>query len=790
MRRTLSILALVLLTFTADAAQYNSPYGSSNNAITFLRSSTKVNFQTGTDAASNTPSLETVVAVTPRTSAIVTDHADGGTEALGAGITGKIWGRCQAVSGAVYLLAPGGAWQKVKTFAGEAIWAIYTSKKGYVFVATGAGKIYRSVLADGTDDWTTVLTFPAATINGRQWSFADKGDGVTLWISEYGGSLLADDNAAQRIYKSTDSGANWTQIFKFSTDFPSDFHAGIHIHKIVYNKYNDTLYMAHGDTDPNYIYKSVGGVAGNWQRIDFRYLQYGTTYIYMQPTSAIVRSDGNILWFDDAGRSGVWLHNTSNDTFTYINAGNAPNGFYFDAKLIDGVIYAPTESADASRNILSVLDPMFPYQTSWIDLVNSGAVGQGWEYVAGKGSDGYIYFQYKNGATLGTKKYKAVTLTRATGISVDPAITNLQGDPFSNIGSGGWTSYANQTTPGGFYGSYFMAAKSTDTNRFTINRVDPISVTIYAKQYGLPTAATSIRIYPKWYNGVTQLSTGAPNEFLASRVPDDYYRKFSYTINPAASNATTDSMKLHFVPASAGNFRIGAISVLQGTSRPQLIQLSRAAESSSTTIGTAIPSTATIIGSAASRDHFDTTGTYTLWSVKNAGGTKWMAVVANNGQLKLIDDTHAVGAPVITTVTGLPTQTLNVVDGDPPQDTYSWAVTLGGGNASLYLASQRSDVESVSAAYTHSNDLTVHYDGSGVSSGTEWGGMVLWRALYNAILSTANMTQFWSSGYVTANQPDSGLMSVVSGETVSHDSYVFGKGKLSSGRGMSTVTRP
>jgi len=717
------------------------------NAV-FSRASVKANFQTGNDTASGSPQIETVVTSKNHASAIVDDHADGPTDAIGSGNTGLVWGRCQGDLTNLYMLNPmaGTGWLKVKTFSVREVRSVHISQySGAVFVCLNFGETYRSALGDGTDDWTLIKTFPHSSLYGKQWSFADKGNG-TLWLAEYGGSFLADDNAAQRIYRSDDDGLTWSEIFKFSVDAPADWHTGIHLHKIIYNPYNDTLYMSHGDTDPNYIYKSAGGISGNWQKIaSSAYLQYGTTYVYAQPTSAIVRPDGKIIWFDDSGRTGAWLHDPSDDSFSFINMSISSSSFFFDAKVIDGVVYAATESENNNANVIAVFDPLYPYDVIWLDSVASGQTGQGWEYVAGKGNDGYVYFQYKDGATVGTKKYRVVSLSRKSGLTVDPAITNLHGDPFSDIGSGGWGAYTNRETPGGFYGAYYMACKATNTNRPAINRTDPIVVVIYARRNAVPTGSTTIKIFPRWMQGAsTILASATTVEFAANRVPEDYYKKFSFFLDPTGSPVGTDSMRLDISPVLAGNFRIGAVEIFQGSYRERLIQRSRIADSYTTTLPAALPTTCTIVGVCSPRYQFDATGQYSLFSAKNASGTSWFKLIIHNGQLKIIDDAHDNASPVLATTTGLPLQTTNIRIGDPPPDIYFWALRFEAGVVTLMVSTQRSNLETVAAAYSPSNDLTVLYDGCSETAGEEIGGSIIRRLVFSDALGSEDIKTYWS----------------------------------------------
>lgn len=574
--------------------------------------------------------------------------------------------------------------------------------------------------------------------------------------------VSAGFNDATRIYYSSDEGGTWSTIFNLASNAASAgagyYFAGLHLHKVIYNPTNNTLYFAHGDTDPNYIYKADTGGAGTWTRLTFAYVTYTGSYTYLQPTECQVLSNGDLLWGDDTGRCGMWIHHISDDTFSFVNMNLSGNAhFIAHGQVIDGVRYVASQSQSTDANYLIAMDPDNPANYVNIDRTSGGTVN-GWDTIAGKGNDGYIYTGIYSGTNRTTKKIKANYLKYRYGLSVDPISGNGVLDPFDNLtASGDWSSYAGgvHSATGGKYLSTYRIMGAAESNKYTLNNLtDKIVLTVWMKGLTRTGSGPSIRIYIKQYNSSnTYLAQTAIYVARTLSVTEDYWTPFSIQIDPTAFNASTAKITLSTSPV---NSTWGACcwNLEQTTKvRTKLSQIASAsaADSITTTLPSALPATCTVVGVASVRYQFDAVGIYTLFEAKNAGGTKWVKVIFYNGQIMMIDDSHDQTAPIITTSTGVVQTAMLTTNclGDLPPDSYFWALQFyndGSAKVALHVASQRTPLEEPTAvAYTRSNDLTVLYDGCSHTAGEELGGEVLGRGVFDSQLAIADIKELWEN---------------------------------------------
>ncbi len=160
---------------------------------------------------------------------------------VGVGYSGKIV--LIDSSGNVWLYTEDGdGWTIVgaTTFAAQVagISFLFADSRGYLFfcsTVTNYNIIYRST--DDGANWTSVKTFPLTTDSGAPIAEDDAGN---LYVGTYG-SLGAGSNSC-KLYKSTDGGANWTDI---SANMPST--PARHIHGCWWDDFRKLLFVTHGD---------------------------------------------------------------------------------------------------------------------------------------------------------------------------------------------------------------------------------------------------------------------------------------------------------------------------------------------------------------------------------------------------------------------------------------------------------------------------------------------------------------------------------------------------------------
>lgn len=120
----------------------------------------------------------------------------------------------------------------------------YVDSQGSLFYATSSGQDLHRSTDDGAT-WSTVLTLPGSSDN---YSVLCEDDLGNLYTAAYGSgaSGVALSVNSRTLYKSTDGGANWTDI---SANMPGGS-AGInrHIHGVWWDNHRKLLIVTHGDS--------------------------------------------------------------------------------------------------------------------------------------------------------------------------------------------------------------------------------------------------------------------------------------------------------------------------------------------------------------------------------------------------------------------------------------------------------------------------------------------------------------------------------------------------------------
>jgi hypothetical protein len=209
---------------------------------------------------------------------------------LGVGYSGKIV--VIDSSGNVWLYTEAGdGWTIVgaTTFAAQAVGMsfLFADSRGYLFfcsTVTNYNIIYRST--DDGANWTAVKTFPLTTDSGAPIAEDDLGN---LYLGTYG-SLGAGSNSC-KFYKSTDGGANWTDL---TANLPSTPQR--HIHGCWWDDYRKLLFVTHGD-------------AGSSSRIFVsgdRGVTFSTWTASAQATAMAFSPDYVFYTADQSGNRGVY----------------------------------------------------------------------------------------------------------------------------------------------------------------------------------------------------------------------------------------------------------------------------------------------------------------------------------------------------------------------------------------------------------------------------------------------------------------------------------------------------
>lgn len=152
--------------------------------------------------------------------------------------------------------------------------AIYElpSSQSKLIVSLRNGKNFLLDTVTGLSDM--VHQFPSGY--AYDWSFTEKPDG-TVFIGEYGNKGQA--NNPRRVYKTTE-GTNWDLVCEI------DNAHGRHVHKVLYDPYDDALWVSQGDGDSK-LWRATGP---NYDDLVFQSVR--------QPTAGLVFEDC-ILWGED-----------------------------------------------------------------------------------------------------------------------------------------------------------------------------------------------------------------------------------------------------------------------------------------------------------------------------------------------------------------------------------------------------------------------------------------------------------------------------------------------------------
>ena len=169
------------------------------------------------------------------------------------------------------------------------------------------------------------------------WTMCEDCDG-NLYAGVYAHTIRANP----AIYKSVDGGLTWTYLINFNTEGLTT--NGMHIHSIVYSKWQKALYCIVGEI--NTIFKSTDG-GTTWQNLNITLDAKGSAMIATE-YGVFIGSDGTLLRID-------WLHN-DDSTHETVFKGWGNTVFAIRRSDVTGILYAFTK-IDSSVNNTNIWPP-------------------------------------------------------------------------------------------------------------------------------------------------------------------------------------------------------------------------------------------------------------------------------------------------------------------------------------------------------------------------------------------------------------------------------------------------
>lgn len=216
-------------------------------------------------------------------------------------------------------------------------------------------------------DTSSSIASETETNDDTIWAMCEDANG-NLYAGVYAHSVRANP----AIYKSTDSGLTWTYIFNFKTAGLTS--NGMHIHSIVYSKWQDALYCIVGEV--NTIFKSTDG-ATTWTDLHVELASKGSAMLATE-NGILIGSDNtryadiDILFSDDVTHKRVF-RGWANTVFA-IRRSDVTGFIYaftkIDTSVNNSVYYPPT-------TVLSAADP-WDVVNAWRETINNEVRYNAW----------------------------------------------------------------------------------------------------------------------------------------------------------------------------------------------------------------------------------------------------------------------------------------------------------------------------------------------------------------------------------------------------------------------------
>lgn len=222
----------------------------------------------------------------------------------------------------------------------ERIYGLFIASNGYIFVSSDThgtgikGRTYRST--DGGDNFTQITTFDASYHSGNIafWSMCEDTSNGDLYVGQY--ELDTVKPTVCKVFKSTDDGANWTDISDAS------WSTNDHIHGVGIDAASGWLYATLGDTTGG-IWRSklkdgTDWVAKTSTSVKWIPLVFDGTYVYTADDEAL----GTVARFQDDGTSGT-------QSLTTLLDDPDTHNVYYLARDNNGRFWCSMPPADASN---------------------------------------------------------------------------------------------------------------------------------------------------------------------------------------------------------------------------------------------------------------------------------------------------------------------------------------------------------------------------------------------------------------------------------------------------------
>ena len=302
--------------------------------------------------------------------------------------------------------------------------------------AEKSGDIYRST--DDGANWTQVLTLDIGFTS--PWGGIDHDDNEVVAF-EYGES--EDANNPRRVYYSDDYGATWEKIYEPSAN------VGQHGHSIQFAPDDtSTVYLAWGDNEFRKIEK-ITESGGTWS--------HDSDLVFWQPTG-VTTWNGDIYWGADGNAYnsfygvGPLISKQSDDIFSnvcnlplnqnsvqypYLSGDAVGNCFAFAAH--DDVLYAAIRGIRSLGLHHSIYATVDGDNWSCVHRTENDTPDQIYHNIIGY-ADGYMWGTYVNGTDYRLYKMTPVTMTNKTFFNAEMAVTNQVDADTSSIESsiGNW----------------------------------------------------------------------------------------------------------------------------------------------------------------------------------------------------------------------------------------------------------------------------------------------------------------------------------------------------------------
>jgi hypothetical protein len=356
-----------------------------------------------------------------------------------------------------------------------------------LFYSTDGGATLRAATNGGLPFTFTNLSEPSAP---SSWNYHQRADNGTMIISEYSTNV----DKAPRMYRSTDNGRTWTEVYNFTTAIgPGRMK---HYHAVSYHAGTGKWVSVIGDngTVLNGGILTSGDDGVTWAQSMPQHTRYCQPVRFWDVGHAT-----KILAADDAGANVSWLDLSSFEVEPLIpDAHVSFNRYSFNLFHHQGIYFADRQSSASLTNTLRragiyvstdlvTWAPYYLFRDKEVGVLNFlGVMGNQLHFTVEQ--DGHVFEHYS--LTIPTVSF-------VQGVCVDPATTNLLKDASKS------SAESNVT---GFSGGLGTVVQSSDfalNGNYSAKFQTPYSSGAYIR-FPTPGAGTDA-----WYSGRFAARAGA-----------------------------------------------------------------------------------------------------------------------------------------------------------------------------------------------------------------------------------------------------------------------------------------